>query len=105
MMTTTPAGDRDLPVDYAIRVRGRLEPRWAAWFGGMRLVPGADGTTTLRGPLPDQAALHGVLSGLRDLGIPLLSVTTVHLTGDPTGEQPARSAGPPTRTLREERPS
>jgi hypothetical protein len=76
-MTTTPAGDRDRSVDYAIRVQGRLEPRWAAWFGGMSVIPDPDGTTTLRGFLPDQAALHGVLAGLRDLGIPLISVTTV----------------------------
>ena len=75
-MTTRPAGDPDRLVDCSIRVRGRLEPRWAAWFAGMTLTAHDDGTTTLRGPLPDQAALHGVLAGLRDLGVPLLSVST-----------------------------
>jgi hypothetical protein len=86
-MTTRPAGDPDRPVDYAIRVQGRLEPRWAAWFAGMSLTAHTDGTTTLHGALPDQAALHGVLAGLRDLGIPLISVTT-----------PAPDAEPPAPT-------
>ena len=102
MTTTAPTGDQDRPVDYAIRVQGRLEPRWVAWFGGMSVVPDPDGTTTLRGPLPDQAALHGVLACLRDLGIPLISVTSDAVTGDAvtgdavTGNAPA--AGPTTRT-------
>lgn len=76
-MTRAPADDRDRPIEYAIRVQGHLEPRWATWFDGMTLNPNPDGTTTLRGPLPDQAALHGVLAGLRDLGIPLISLVSV----------------------------
>ncbi len=83
-MTTTPAGGLDRPLDCAIRVEGRLEPRWAAWFDGMAVLPGTDGTTTLRGLLPDQAALHAVLAGLRDLGIPLVSVHTVPAAADPS---------------------
>lgn len=75
-MTTRPAADPDRPVDYSIRVQGRLQPRWATWFDGMSLTAHDDGTTTLHGPLPDQAALHGVLAGLRDLGIPLISFTS-----------------------------
>ncbi len=60
---------------YEIRLEGRLEPRWSAWFDGLELTAGADGTTVLRGPVADQAALHGLLQRLRDLGIPLISVT------------------------------
>lgn len=80
--------DTEGRVEYSIRVQGRLGPRWATWFAGMTLAAHDDGTTTLRGPLPDQAALHGVLAGLRDLGIPLLSVTTSGTT-DPDAEPPA----------------
>ncbi|TDW77440.1 hypothetical protein [Kribbella pratensis] len=64
---------------YEIRLHGRLDPRWAAWFDGMTLRTHADGTTVLHGPLADQAALHGLLQRLRDLGLPLLSVDRVDL--------------------------
>ncbi|WP_107772247.1 hypothetical protein [Nocardioides sediminis] len=60
---------------YEIRVHGRLDDRWAAWFDGLDLCRADDGTTALRGPVTDQAALHGLLHKLRDLGVPLLSVT------------------------------
>ncbi|MGA9748615.1 MAG: hypothetical protein WBQ50_14240 [Nocardioides sp.] len=60
---------------YEIRVQGRLDQRWAAWFDGLDLSRTDDGTTVLRGPVTDQAALHGLLHKLRDLGVPLLSVT------------------------------
>ncbi len=62
---------------YEIRLRGRLDQRWAAWFDGMTVNTGADGTTRILGPVTDQAALHGLLARLRDLGLPLLSVTLV----------------------------
>ena len=62
---------------YEIRVQGRLESRWAAWFDGMTLTTGGDGTTVLAGPLADQAALHGVLARIRDLGLPLIAVTSL----------------------------
>ncbi|MFD0578273.1 hypothetical protein [Dactylosporangium darangshiense] len=58
---------------YEIRVLGRLEPRWAAWFDGMTLTTG-DGVTVVEGPVEDQAALYGLLHKLRDTGLPLLSV-------------------------------
>ena len=62
---------------YEIRVQGRLESRWAAWFDGLALIAENDGTTTIHGPVVDQAALHGLLRKLRDVGLPLLSVTQV----------------------------
>ena len=61
---------------YEIRVEGRLAPRWAAWFDGMSLTS-ADGTTVISGPVTDQAALHGLLQKLRDVGLPLVSVTPI----------------------------
>jgi hypothetical protein len=62
---------------YEIRLKGRLEARWAAWFDGLGLTHEADGTTVIRGPVVDQAALHGLLSKVRDLGLPLVSVARV----------------------------
>ena len=62
---------------YEIHLRGRLDSRWAEWFDGMTVRPGAGGTTLIRGPVADQAALHGLLARLRDLGLPLLAVSQV----------------------------
>ena len=59
---------------YEIRLQGRLDPRWATWFEGMTLTDHTDGTTVIQGLVADQAALHGLLQRLRDLGPPLLSV-------------------------------
>ena len=64
------------PGRYEIRLGGgHLESRWAAWFDGMTLTHESDGTTSIHGPVVDQAALHGVLRKVRDLGLPLISVT------------------------------
>lgn len=64
------------PVErYEIRVDGRLSSRWATWFDGLTLTNEAEGTTVLSGPVADQAALHGLLQKLRDLGLTLLSLT------------------------------
>jgi hypothetical protein len=65
------------PGRYEIRVRGRLDRRWADWFGGFAITCGDDGDSLLTGPVVDQAALHGVLSTIRDLGVPLLSVRRI----------------------------
>jgi hypothetical protein len=62
---------------YEIRVKGRLDSRWTAWFDGMTLTDESDGTTNIHGPVIDQAALHGLLNKLRDVGLPLISVTQV----------------------------
>ena len=73
----TPHDDPQRPGRYEIRLRGRLDARWAAWFDGMTITYECDGTTRLRGPVADQAALHGLLQRVRDLGLPLLSVARV----------------------------
>ena len=62
---------------YEIRFKGHLEARWAPWFDGLCLTPESDGTTVIRGSVIDQAALHGLLSKVRDLGLPLIAVTQV----------------------------
>jgi hypothetical protein len=62
------------PRRYAIRIRGHLDQRWADWFDGLSLTHDSDGTTLLAGPLADQAALHGALNKLRDLGLPIISM-------------------------------
>ena len=59
---------------YRIRIQGRLERRWSAWFDGMTLTADIDGTTVLRGHVSDQAALHGLIQKVRDLGLTLLEV-------------------------------
>jgi hypothetical protein len=64
---------------YEIRVNGRLDSRWTAWFDGMTLTSEDDGTTNIHGPVVDQAALHGLLNKLRDVGLTLISVTQVRL--------------------------
>ncbi|HEX5877978.1 MAG TPA: hypothetical protein VF468_06615 [Actinomycetota bacterium] len=60
---------------YEIRIQGRLDDRWSSWFDDLDLSHTDDGITVLRGPVADQAALHGLLHKFRDLGVPLLSVT------------------------------
>jgi hypothetical protein len=60
---------------YEIRIQGRLDDRWTAWFDGMELVTDGDGSTLIRGEVVDQAALHGLIQKVRDLGLPLISVT------------------------------
>ena len=61
--------------EYEIRVEGHLDARWSAWFDGLRLTHESDGTTVISGPVVDQAALHGLLQKLRDVGMPLVSIT------------------------------
>ena len=62
---------------YEIRLTGRLDAHWAAWFEGLTVSHETDGTTVISGPIADQAALHGVLQRVRDLGLPLVSVIRV----------------------------
>ena len=65
------------PELYEIRIKGHLDERWADWFEGLTFTHESDGTTILDGPLTDQAALHGVLNRIRDLGLPIISVQRV----------------------------
>ena len=71
--------DHDEPGLYEIRIKGHLDDQWATWFGDLTLTPEDNGNTLLSGPVADQAALHGVLRKVRDLGMPLISVIPVTL--------------------------
>ena len=62
---------------YEIRLQGHLHSRWAGWFDGLTVVNEVDGTAVISGSVADQAALHGLLHKVRDVGIPLISVTRV----------------------------
>ncbi len=62
---------------YEFRLKGHLDDRWSDWFGGLAVQRQEDGTTVLVGPVVDQTALHGVLNGIRDLGLPIISVQRV----------------------------
>jgi hypothetical protein len=63
---------------YEIRLKGHLDDRWGDWFGGLTIALEDNGDTLLTSPVVDQAALHGLLKRVRDLGIPLLSVNLVN---------------------------
>jgi hypothetical protein len=71
---TRAAGPAGRPARYEIRVRGVLDRRWSGWFDGLQVSSDASGQTLIAGPVVDQAALHGLLTKVRDLGLPLLSV-------------------------------
>jgi hypothetical protein len=72
---------------YEIKLKGHLDESWADWFDGLTFTHESDGTTTLRGEIIDQAALHGLLKKIRDLGMPLLSVNRVESKqNDASGE-------------------
>ena len=64
-------------MQYEITVNGHLGARWAAWFDGLAITSENDGNTVLRGSVVDQAALHGLVQRLRDIGIPLISLKPV----------------------------
>ena len=79
-MSDTSTGNHNGAGWYEIRLKGHLDSRWAAWFDGLSLTHDSDGTTVISGPVLDQAALHGLLQKVRDVGLPLVSVT--HLDPD-----------------------
>jgi hypothetical protein len=68
---------RDLPRIYEIRIDGHLDSQWSDWFDGLTITLEDNGQTLLTGPVVDQAALHGMLKKVRDLGMTLLSVICV----------------------------
>ena len=84
------AQHRPSPSAYRLQIDGHLDQHWLPWFGDLALTHEDDGTTTLAGPIADQAQLHGLLTRIRDLGVTLLSVEVV---GEPMTDQ----AGRPTR--------
>jgi hypothetical protein len=73
---------------YEIRLQGRLDRHWSAWLD-MTVTPVADETTLIRGPVVDQAALHGLLARLRDIGLPLLSVARLEPDPAPDPTSPS----------------
>jgi len=92
------ANELDRPMVYQIRINGHLGPKWTDWFGGMTITLEDDGDTLLTGSVEDQAALHGLLRKVRDLGMPLISAIRVEppsrrtrptTNGKPTGSRRA----------------
>ena len=75
--TDASTADHYEPGLYEIRIKGHLADRWTNWFGGLTITLEEDGNTLLTGPVIDQAALHGLLKKVRDLGMPLLSINLV----------------------------
>ncbi len=73
----TPKTDADQPMLYEIRIKGHLGRPWTDWFGGLTITLEDNGDTLLTGPVVDQAALHGWLRKVRDLGLPLVSISPV----------------------------
>ncbi len=86
-----PPADPIGALHYEIRLKGHLGARWASSFEGMSLTNDSDGTTAIRGPVVDQAAMHGLLQKLRDIGIPLVSISQV----DPAERHPCAIEGAP----------
>jgi hypothetical protein len=82
--------DPNQPMIYQIRIKGHLGHQWTDWFGGLIITLEDNGDTLLTGPVVDQAALHGLLRKVRDLGMPLLSVICV---------KPGPSTTPPSASL------
>jgi hypothetical protein len=81
---------------YRFHVRGHLDDRWSEWLGDLSIERMDDGTSVLSGPVPDQAALHGVIARIRDLGVPLLAVDCAGeaCTEDSPGVQPEARGSP-----------
>jgi hypothetical protein len=88
--------DPTQPTVYQIRIRGHLGRQWSDWFAGLTITLEDNGDTLLTGPVVDQAALHGLLKKVRDLGTPLLSVVCVKPgpAGAPDGKQSAAPESP-----------
>ncbi len=81
MSTTESTEKPEDPGYYEIRIKGHLDDRWADWFEGMTINRETKGETLLSGAVVDQAALHGLLRKVRDLGMPLVSV--IHVKPEP----------------------
>lgn len=92
----TPTSKRPVPLQYDIRLAGHLDERWIAWFDGLTIRHDADGTTMLTVAVADQAALHGALQRVRDVGLSLISITRTNaragLPPGPAGAVPERKS-------------
>lgn len=95
-MSKTRGPGGDTPIIYQIRIKGHLGRQWADRFAELNITLEEDGTTLLTGPVVDQAALHGILRRIRDLGIPLLAVNAVgrNPSGPTIAGQPPGQEGP-----------
>ena len=73
------SGDQEnlTPTSYEIRIVGHLDRKWSEWLYDLIITHECDGTSTLSGPLPDQTVLHSVLTRIRDMNLPLISVTPI----------------------------
>ncbi|HZB94472.1 MAG TPA: hypothetical protein VE268_00800 [Herpetosiphonaceae bacterium] len=93
-MSNTFNTDPDQPTIYHIRLKGHLGGQWTDWFGGLSITQEENGETLLTGPVVDQAALHGLLRQVRDVGMPLLSVNRVEPgVADPSDVEQSSDAG------------
>jgi hypothetical protein len=87
--------EHDVAGRYEIRIKGHLDTRWADWFEGLSFTHESDGTTILSGPVVDQAALHGLLRKVRDLGLPLVAVRPIKpSSADTSDAEGQRDASP-----------
>ena len=87
-MTHTP--QRQAPSAYRLRVEGHLDQHWSPWFGDLTLTHEDDGTTTLAGPIADQAQLHWLLTKIRDLNLTLIAAEVVDVTTTNSAARPTR---------------
>lgn len=85
-MNTDSESDPDQPMIYQIKLKGHLGSQWVHWFERLTITLEEDGNTLLTGVVVDQAALHGILKKIRDLGMPLLSVNSVGLGSQDTSD-------------------
>jgi hypothetical protein len=85
------------PLIYEIKLKGHLDTKWAEWFYDMAITHESDGTTTLRGPLPDQSVLHSILERIRDMNLTLINVHKVNdanqIEINTKGDVPVNSEG------------
>jgi hypothetical protein len=88
-----PKYDADQPSDYQIRIKGHLSLQWTDWFEGLVITQEENGDTLLTGLVVDQAALHGLIRKVRDLGLPLLSVNIIRTGHADVPESPAGEPG------------
>ncbi len=90
-----PGRDADQPMVYQFRIQGHLNQQWMGWFEGLTITLQEDGNTLLRGPVIDQAALHGILKRVRDLGMPLLAVNSIGARAQELPDVKNQQAGDP----------